>query len=212
MRLRARLSLGLFLILSSSFALARQCDVPEPVYPDDVSLHGTANVRIYIDEEGAITKTEIEKSSGSDLLDKSALEAARKIKCKPFLENGKPVKAKAVQPYVFLNSYVMNVDSVNNEIIKIIKENPRIGIHPKIAARMGCSFPESRQRYTGKVQPNIKSVIVRITTGLDGRHYASSILRGSDSDELNQAALKASKLVSCPLKQLSSFVYGYHFE
>lgn len=81
-----------------------QCSVPEPFYPGlsrRVGEEGKAMVRLYISETGSVEKANLAQSSGIQRLDQSALDAALKVKCRPFIEFGKPIKVTAIQPYIF---------------------------------------------------------------------------------------------------------------
>ncbi len=81
-----------------------QCSVPEPFYPGlsrRMGEEGKAMVRLYISESGSVEKANLAQSSGIQRLDQSALDAALKVKCRPFIESGKPIKVTAIQPYIF---------------------------------------------------------------------------------------------------------------
>lgn len=81
-----------------------QCSVPEPFYPGlsrRMGEEGKALVRLYINEAGNVEKVQLAQSSGIQRLDQSALDAAQKARCKPFVEFGKPIKVSAIQPYIF---------------------------------------------------------------------------------------------------------------
>jgi len=81
-----------------------QCSVPEPFYPGlsrRMGEEGKALVRLYINEAGAVERVQLTQSSGIQRLDQSALDAAMKARCKPFVEFGKPIKVSAIQPYIF---------------------------------------------------------------------------------------------------------------
>ncbi|MEA3111409.1 MAG: periplasmic protein TonB, partial [Caballeronia sp.] len=50
---------------------------------------------------GRIENIELKKTSGSSRLDDAALDAMRASACKPYKENGEPVRAAYSQPFVF---------------------------------------------------------------------------------------------------------------
>jgi TonB family protein len=197
------------LLIFSTCVEAMQCEVPTPAYPDDLSLQGTAQIRVHINQDGNVSDSEVFKSSGSDLLDKSALQASLKIRCKPFLENGKPISVTAIQPYVFSNKFEER-EALDKEIISIIRTRG-LGVNSKIAKRMGCYMPEAKRLNLDEIKPKIPSVIIQVGVDAEGKYLSSEIVRGSDKPELNEAALAASKLFSCPLKGLRFFVHAYHF-
>jgi len=81
-----------------------QCSVPEPFYPSlarRMGESGKAMVRLMINESGTVDKVSLSQSSGIQRLDQAALEAAMKIRCRPFVESGKAIKVTAIQPYIF---------------------------------------------------------------------------------------------------------------
>ncbi len=81
-----------------------QCSVPEPFYPGlsrRMGEEGKAFVRLYINEAGLVERVQLAQSSGIQRLDQAALDAALKVRCKPFVEFGKPIKVSAIQPYIF---------------------------------------------------------------------------------------------------------------
>jgi protein TonB len=81
-----------------------QCSVPEPLYPSiarRMGEEGKAMVRLFINESGMIEKVLLSQSSGIQRLDQAALDAAMKVRCRPFVEFGKAIKVTAIQPYIF---------------------------------------------------------------------------------------------------------------
>ena len=81
-----------------------QCSVPEPFYPSlarRMGEEGKTMVRLFINESGAVEKVSLSQSSGIQRLDQAALEAAMKVRCRPFVEYGKTIKVTAIQPYIF---------------------------------------------------------------------------------------------------------------
>lgn len=80
------------------------CSQPAPVYPRQsqrMGETGTAIIRLNFDDKGQVIKAVVSKSSGSDRLDDAALTAAKAIRCKPYVENGRAVAATAQQPIKF---------------------------------------------------------------------------------------------------------------
>lgn len=81
-----------------------QCSVPEPFYPSlarRMGEEGKTMVRLFINESGVVEKVSLSQSSGVQRLDQAALEAAMKVRCRPFVEFGKAIKVTAIQPYIF---------------------------------------------------------------------------------------------------------------
>jgi protein TonB len=81
-----------------------QCSTPEPRYPlaaRRLGEQGTVRVRLVIDEAGAAEQAELLSSSGSERLDRVALEAARATRCRPYRADGRPIRVSAVRPFAF---------------------------------------------------------------------------------------------------------------
>jgi len=66
----------------------------KPVYPEKAikaGIEGIVWIRSLIDKDGSVVESIIGKSSGSELLNKSALKSAKECKFKPALQNENPV-------------------------------------------------------------------------------------------------------------------------
>lgn len=80
------------------------CNIAKPDYPAISRRRGesgTAYVRFVVGLTGKLENIELKKSSGYDRLDDAALDAVRASTCKPYLENGAPIRAAYTQPYQF---------------------------------------------------------------------------------------------------------------
>lgn len=80
------------------------CNIAKPDYPTISRRRGesgTAYVRFVVGLTGKLENIELKKSSGYDRLDDAALDAVRASTCKPYLENGEPIRAAYTQPYQF---------------------------------------------------------------------------------------------------------------
>ncbi|VVD27858.1 energy transducer TonB [Paraburkholderia dioscoreae] len=80
------------------------CNIAEPDYPALSKRRGetgTAYVRFVVGLTGKLESIELKKSSGFSRLDDAALSAMHASACKPFLENGQPVRAAYTQPFDF---------------------------------------------------------------------------------------------------------------
>ncbi|HLX01525.1 MAG TPA: TonB family protein, partial [Trinickia sp.] len=62
---------------------------------------GTAYVRFVVGLTGKIEDVELRKSSGFSRLDEAAMAAMRASACRPYVENGTPVRAAYTQPFTF---------------------------------------------------------------------------------------------------------------
>ncbi len=77
-----------------------------PEYPYSAQrrgIEGTVVVRFLLNKEGDVDDVEIAESSGSDSLDRAALEAAEGFSFSPGLDGyGRPVRCYAYQPFTFM--------------------------------------------------------------------------------------------------------------
>ncbi|AOZ00310.1 energy transducer TonB [Cupriavidus sp. USMAHM13] len=81
-----------------------QCSPPQPVYPSQsrrMGETGRAVVRLTTDESGKVVKTSVSTSSGSSRLDQAAEDAVKRMRCKPYMDNGRAVAVTAQQPIAF---------------------------------------------------------------------------------------------------------------
>lgn len=63
-----------------------------PAFSKRIGEEGNVEVRLQIDESGNVQTTQVALSSGSPRLDKAAMDLAQKIRFKPYLQNGVPIK------------------------------------------------------------------------------------------------------------------------
>ncbi|MFC5430487.1 TonB family protein [Paraburkholderia denitrificans] len=80
------------------------CRIVQPDYPMLSKRRGEtgiAYVRFVVGVSGRIENIELQKTSGYSRLDDAALAAMRDSACKPYLENGEPVRAAYTQPFNF---------------------------------------------------------------------------------------------------------------
>lgn len=78
---------------------------PRPVYPRASQRRqeqGKVIVRVVISTEGLPTEAWVKSSSGHERLDEAALNAVRKVKFKPYTENGIAYRAMADIPFDFV--------------------------------------------------------------------------------------------------------------
>ncbi len=67
----------------------------------DAGIGGTAHVWFFIDADGTVQKTQIQKSSGHDALDQAALRVAETIRLSPAENHGQPVAVWVSVPITF---------------------------------------------------------------------------------------------------------------
>ena len=80
----------------------RVISLPRPVYPDEAKgtrTAGTVRVVVTVDERGRVSEAEV--VSGPSVFHDAAVEAAKQALCEPLVQNGQPVKTKAVIAYNF---------------------------------------------------------------------------------------------------------------
>ena len=78
---------------------------PNPVYPrasQRRNEQGRVVVRVVISTEGSVMDVWVKNSSGHQRLDEAALSAVRKVKFKPYTENGIAFRAMADIPFDFV--------------------------------------------------------------------------------------------------------------
>jgi protein TonB len=81
-----------------------ECNIAKPDYPSLSRRRGetgTAYVRFVVGLNGKLESIELKKSSGFSRLDDAALAAVHASACKPYLDNGQPVRAAYSQPFDF---------------------------------------------------------------------------------------------------------------
>lgn len=77
---------------------------PPPAYPIDAQRRrwqGTVLLRLFIDAEGGMTRVELVRSSGYEVLDNAAVTAVRQWKATPATRGGKPIPSVEVLPVKF---------------------------------------------------------------------------------------------------------------
>ena len=75
--------------------------VQELEYPPEPGLngfHGLLVVRVLVEKNGEVSGAQVSQSSGHPSLDQAAIAAARAVKWRPGIENGKAVRAWAEVP------------------------------------------------------------------------------------------------------------------
>ncbi|KAF1027029.1 MAG: hypothetical protein GAK40_01151 [Burkholderia plantarii] len=80
------------------------CKIVQPDYPALSRRRGetgVAKVRFVVGLSGQIESAQIVQSSGFPRLDDAALDAIRATPCKPFMQDGQPMRAAYTQPYNF---------------------------------------------------------------------------------------------------------------
>lgn len=80
------------------------CRVPAPEYPRQarrLKIEGSVLVRLQIDTRGQVESASIARSSGNEELDEAARRTVMSASCSPYMENGRAIAVRAVQPVSF---------------------------------------------------------------------------------------------------------------
>ncbi len=80
------------------------CRVPAPDYPRQArrqKIEGNVLVRLQIDSQGQVQTASIARSSGNQDLDEAARKAVMGASCTPYMESGRAIAVRAVQPVSF---------------------------------------------------------------------------------------------------------------
>jgi protein TonB len=83
---------------------AAYLDNPPPAYPRAARRNGeegTVTLRVLVNQDGLATQVELERSSGSNLLDTAAREAVKNWRFAPARRAGVPVAAWVIVPVIF---------------------------------------------------------------------------------------------------------------
>jgi TonB family protein len=75
-------------------SVAKMIKMAPPIYPDSAKkagIEGAVYIRVSLDSKGKVRDARIAKSSGSEMLDKAALDAAHQCEWKPAVRSGRPI-------------------------------------------------------------------------------------------------------------------------
>ena len=87
-------------------------------------MRGTVYLKLLIDEKGNVAKAKVEQGV-KDMIDESALAAAKEAKFSPAMLNNKPVKVWVILPVVFK----LNVDKkAEGKLLKYDELGPLLNI------------------------------------------------------------------------------------
>lgn len=80
------------------------CRVPAPDYPRQArrqKLQGTVLISMQISRQGQVQSAVVVRSSGNDELDEAARRTVMEASCTPYMESGRAIAVRAVQPVTF---------------------------------------------------------------------------------------------------------------
>ena len=78
---------------------------PRPVYPQHAlraRQQGLVRIRVLIGKDGSVLRADVSQSSGFELLDAAAVDAALRTKFRPYSRNGIAISASADLPFNFV--------------------------------------------------------------------------------------------------------------
>jgi TonB family protein len=152
----------------------------QAIYPLSAARNGVQGevmVRVTVSETGDVEKTEV--LSGDPILADAAVRAAQKFKFKPFIRNGKPVKASTKLPFDFYFTSKMTTTNapVNADIPDNSASGPITGDNtPKrVKISQGTSQGFLIRKVTPIYPPEAKrnriqgKVVLRAVIGKNGR-------------------------------------------
>lgn len=85
-------------------AVPRYRDNPPPAYPRRArrkGVQGTVRLAVWVDRNGTVGGVEVARSSGYDILDRSALDAVKNWRFEPATRDGQPVASRVEVPVEF---------------------------------------------------------------------------------------------------------------
>jgi TonB family protein len=159
----------------------------QPPYPDEAreqKLQGQVVVRAFVSETGDVEK--VEEVSGDPMLAKAAIDAVKNWKFKPFIRNGKPVKASTKLSFNFAFSENINKENVPTDQPASVK---RVRVSEGVSGgllihRVTPAYPpEARQ---ARIQG---TVLLRAIISKKGKITDLHVISGPE--ELVQAATSA---------------------
>jgi TonB family protein len=155
--------------------------VKKAVYPYEAGrqkLQGEVVVKILVSESGDVESAEV--VSGDPLLAKSALDAVRKWKFKPYIKNGKPVKVATKLPFDFAFS-----DKVEDSVAKSSEpqstdDTDSKPVHVGAGVTSGLLIHKVNPIYPDEaLRDRIQgTVVLRAIIGKDGRIDQLSLVSG----------------------------------
>jgi TonB family protein len=159
----------------------------KPPYPDEAreqKLQGQVVVRAFVSETGDVEN--VEEVSGDSILAKAATDAVKEWKFKPFIKDGKPVKASTKLAFNFAFSENINKEKVPTDLPASVK---RVRISAGVSGgllirRVTPAYPPEARR--AHIQG---TVILHAVIDKEGKIADLQVVSGPK--ELTQAAIGA---------------------
>ncbi|MCL6100313.1 MAG: energy transducer TonB [Bacteroidetes bacterium] len=165
----------------------------KPHYPEIARLagiEGTVYLKILVDENGNVEKAKVEQGA-KDMLDNSALEAAKKAKFSPAMVNDKPVKVWVILPVAFKLAVEKKDEDVSKQVQPGENEDPGINEFvkveklPEIVEAAKPDYPEAAKKAGIEAK-----VFVKVLIGKDGNPKKAIVIK-SENEIFNQSAIDA---------------------
>ncbi|MEW5843348.1 MAG: energy transducer TonB [Bacteroidota bacterium] len=165
----------------------------KPEYPQLAKLagiQGTVYLKLLIDKKGNVEKAKVEQGV-KDMLDESALNAAKKAKFTPATMNDKPVKVWVILPVAFKLGVEREDEDVSKKVESGEKGEPGINEFVKVE-----KLPEMVEGSTPVYPKEAKEkgiegkVYVKVLVDKEGNPKKAIVIR-SDAEIFNQSAVDA---------------------
>lgn len=163
----------------------------QPVYPEKAKtkeIEGTVWIRALVAEDGTVTKAKVQKPSGVDMLDQSALKAAYKCKYKPAEQDGKPVAVWVTYKVVF------NLDGSTDIGEDLPLDKPSlfdfvpVEVYPEMTYEQPPVYPKEAK------DDGIQGIVwVKALVDEDGAVAKAIVGKSSGHKSLDKAALAAAE-------------------
>lgn len=161
-------------------------------------MQGEVRVKLFVDEAGDVTDAQV--IEGDDVFKKSAIDAAKKWKFKPFIRNGKPIKVATIINMDFaVNGNAQDVEQPLGAKLPAPTDPGKSADPGNVTKRVRMSQGVSEGMLVHKVQPTYPpearmnhvqgSVVLRAIIGKDGEVHDLKVISGPS--ELVQSAMGA---------------------
>ena len=159
-----------------------------PVYPEKAKakeIEGTVWIRALVAEDGTVTKAKVQKPSGVDMLDQSALEAAYKCRYKPAEKDGKPVAVWVTYKVDFtLDGSIKVIENPLPEPIDFVS----VEVYPEMIREEVPVYPKEAK------DEGIEGIVwVKALVDADGTVARAIVGKSSGHKSLDEAALTAAE-------------------
>ena len=165
----------------------------KPEYPQLAKLagiQGTVYLKLLIDKKGNVEKAKVEQGV-KNMLDESALNAAKKAKFTPAMVDDKPVKVWVILPVAFKLAVEKKDEDVSKQVQSVGNEDPGINEFvkveklPEIVEAAKPDYPDAAKKAGIEGKVFVKALIDK-----DGNPKKAIVIK-SDAEIFNQSAIDA---------------------